>query len=49
MALEDFSKVAVGEIQKQFLVELKDKMRHKYKQFRTENTKVSEVSIAWDP
>ena len=32
--------------QKQFLVELKDKMRHKYKQFRTENTKVSEVRIS---
>ena len=29
-ALEEFGRVAVGEVQKQFLVELKDKFKHKF-------------------
>jgi len=28
--MEEFGKVAVGDVQKQFLVELKDKIKHKY-------------------
>jgi hypothetical protein len=43
--MEEFSKVAVGEVQRQFLVELKDKIKHKYNQIRIENEKVAEVSI----
>jgi hypothetical protein len=42
--MEEFSKVAVGEIQRQFLIELKDKIKHKFNQVRTENEKLSEVS-----
>lgn len=42
VALEDFGKVAVGEVQKQFLAELKDKMKHKFNQIRLENEKVAE-------
>ena len=30
VALEEFSKVAVGDVQRQFLVELKDKFKHKF-------------------
>lgn len=41
-AMEEFSKVAVGEVQRQFLVELKDKIKHKYNQIRIENEKVAE-------
>lgn len=33
-ALEEFSKVAVGDVQRQFLVELKDKIKHKFNQIR---------------
>ena len=44
-ALEEFGRVAVGEVQKQFLVELKDKFKHKFHQIRKENEKISEVSI----
>lgn len=42
IALEEFSKVAVGEVQRQFLVELKDKMKHKFKQVKMENEKIAE-------
>jgi hypothetical protein len=28
--MEEFGKVAVGEIQRQFLIELKDKIKHKF-------------------
>ena len=42
--LEEFGKVAVGDIQRQYLVELKDKMKHKYNQLRHENEKMAEVS-----
>lgn len=44
IALEEFGKVAVGDVQKQFLVELKDKIKHKFNQIRLENEKVAEVS-----
>jgi hypothetical protein len=30
-ALDDFSKIAVGDLSKTFLIELKDKMKHRYK------------------
>jgi hypothetical protein len=44
-AVEEFAKTAVGDsIAKQFLVELKDKMKHKFKLVRQENEKVAEVS-----
>lgn len=42
--MDEFGKVAVGEIQRQYLVELKDKIKHKYNQFRNENEKQAEVS-----
>lgn len=42
--MEEFGKVAVGDVQKQFLVELKDKIKHKFNQIRQENEKVAEVS-----
>ena len=32
--MEEFSKVAVGDVQRQFLVELKDKIKHKFNQIR---------------
>ena len=44
IGLEEFSKVAVGEVQRQFLIELKDKMKQKFKQIKMENEKLSEVS-----
>jgi hypothetical protein len=28
--MEEFGKVAVGEVQRQFLIELKDKIKHKF-------------------
>ena len=43
-ALEDFSKVAVGEIQREFLSNLKERMRNKYLQIKKENSKLSEVN-----
>lgn len=43
-SLDDFNRTAVGEVSKQFLVELKDKMKHKFKLIRTENEKIAEVS-----
>jgi hypothetical protein len=43
--MEDFSKIAVGDIQKKYLEDLKDRMRNKYTQIRSENTKVSEVRL----
>ena len=43
-ALEEFNKIAVGEVQKKFLVELKDKFKQKYNQIRKENEKIAEVS-----
>jgi hypothetical protein len=43
--LEEFQRVAVGEVQKQYLVELKDKIKHKYNQIRMENEKVAEVRL----
>lgn len=43
--MEEFGKVAVGDVQKQFLVELKDKIKHKFNQIRQENEKVAEVSV----
>lgn len=46
LALDEFGKVAVGEVQRQYLVELKDKIKHKYNQIRAENEKVAEVSNA---
>ena len=42
--MDEFGKVAVGEVQRQFLVELKDKIKHKFNQIRQENEKVAEVS-----
>ena len=42
--MDEFGKVAVGEIQRQFLIELKDKIKHKFNQVRIENEKQSEVS-----
>jgi hypothetical protein len=33
-AIEEFSKTAVGEVAKGFLVELKDKMKHKFKMIK---------------
>jgi hypothetical protein len=45
-ATEEFAKTAVGDaIAKQFLVELKDKMKHKFKLIKQENEKIAEVSI----
>ena len=44
-ALEEFSKVAVGEVQRSFLLELKDKIRGKYLHIKLENEKVAEVSF----
>lgn len=44
VCLEEFGKVAVGEVQRQFMVELKDKIKHKFNQIRIENEKVAEVS-----
>ena len=46
LAMDEFGKVAVGEVQRQFLVELKDKIKHKFNQIRNENEKLSEVSPA---
>jgi len=43
--MEEFSKVAVGEIQKQFLIELRDKIKHKFNMIRSENEKSCEVSF----
>ena len=43
-ALEEFQKTAVGDVAKSFLIELKDKMKKKFKQVKTENEKVAEVS-----
>jgi hypothetical protein len=42
--MDEFGKVAVGEVQRQFLIELKDKIKHKFNQIRNENEKLSEVS-----
>ena len=42
--MDEFGKVAVGEVQRQFLIELKDKIKHKYNQLRNENEKQAEVS-----
>lgn len=44
IALEEFGKVAVGDVQKQYMIELKDRMKHKYKQVKQENEKISQVS-----
>ena len=41
-SLEDFQKIAVGDIQKEYLNGLKEKMRGKYQQLRNENSKISE-------
>jgi len=41
IALEEFGKVAVGEVQKGFIVELKDRMQQKFKQFKQENERIS--------
>jgi hypothetical protein len=43
-ALEEFSKTAVGEVARSFLIELKDKMKHKFKMIKQENEKIAEVS-----
>lgn len=43
--MEDFQKTAVGDISKSFLVELKDKMKHKFKMIKQENEKIAEVSL----
>jgi hypothetical protein len=43
--LEEFSKTAVGDVAKSFLVELKDKMKHKFKLIKQENEKIAEVSM----
>ena len=45
LCLEEFTKVAVGDVQKQYMVELKDKIKHKYNQIKQENEKVAEVSF----
>jgi hypothetical protein len=45
-SLEDFSKTAVGDVSKGFLIELKDKMNHKFKLIRQENEKIAEVSTS---
>jgi len=44
-ALEEFTKTAVGDISKSFLIELKDKMKHKFKLIKQENENVAEVSL----
>ena len=36
--------MAVGEVQRKFLIELKDKMKQKFKYLKQENEKLSEVS-----
>jgi hypothetical protein len=46
VSLDDFSKIAVGDIQKDYLNGLKEKMRNKYQQIRNENSKISEVSLS---
>lgn len=43
-SLEEFSKTAVGDVAKSFLIELKDKMNHKFKLIKQENEKIAEVS-----
>jgi hypothetical protein len=43
-ALEEFAKTAVGEVARSFLIELKDKMKHKFKMIKAENEKIAEVS-----
>jgi len=48
IALEEFGKVAVGDVQKQFIIELKDRMKQKFKTFRQENEKLSEVSTLFN-
>ena len=45
-ALEEFSKTAVGEVARGFLIELKDKMKHKFKMIKLENEKIAEVSLS---
>jgi hypothetical protein len=44
-AIEEFNKISVGEVSKQYMVELKDRMKQKFKQVKVENEKLSEVSI----
>ena len=41
---EEFAKTAVGEVARSFLIELKDKMKHKFKMIKAENEKIAEVS-----
>jgi hypothetical protein len=43
--LEEFGKVAIGDVSRHYLVELKDKIKHKFNQIRIENEKVAEVSL----
>ena len=45
VAIEEFNKISVGEVSKQYMVELKDRMKQKFKQVKVENEKLSEVSI----
>lgn len=47
VALDDFSKIAVGELSKTFLIELKDKMKHRYKLIKQQNEKIAEVSFPY--
>jgi len=42
LALDEFSKVAVGEVQKHYLFELKERIRHKFSLIKQENEKLSE-------
>jgi hypothetical protein len=46
-SLEEFSKTAVGDVAKSFLIELKDKMNHKFKLIKQENEKIAEVSFCF--
>ncbi len=45
VAIEEFNKISVGDVSKQYMVELKDRMKQKFKQVKVENEKLSEVSI----
>jgi len=43
-AMEEFSKVAVGEVKEEYMKELKEKIRNRYESIKFENEKQAEVS-----
>jgi hypothetical protein len=45
VAVEEFGKVAVGDVQKEFMDQLKDKIKRRFKAIREENERITEVSI----